>query len=344
MKQIAAPAAYISGRLPPQMQHRVATVREFADNARLVPKHPAIMSTNTIPRNGILALIALCVVWGYTWVILKEGVRFADPWTYAALRTVPGALLLFGLAALRGESLRLMSPKHVLLLGLWQTAGFNGLVSWALVSGAAGKTAVLVYTMPFWTLLIAWPVLGERIRGLQWAAVALSAGGLVLIIEPWALKGSATANALAILTGMCWAVAAVLTRLWRQHLNVGTVALTAWQMLLGGVVLAVAAQFLSQRPTQWTPYFIFLLGYATVFGTVLGWALWFYVLKLLPAGIAGLAVMAVPAIGVLSSHWQLGEQPTGIEGAGMALIVLSLALLSLQALRVQRIAARNNPS
>lgn len=325
----------------------MAVNQEFADNARLAATPRATdtlnMSTTAIPRQGIIALIALCLVWGYTWVILKEGVRYADPWVYAALRTVPGALLLFGLAALRGESLRLVSPKHVLLLGLWQTAGFNGLVSWALVSGAAGKTAVLVYTMPFWTLLIAWPVLGERIRGLQWAAVALSAAGLVLIIEPWELKGSAAANALAILTGMCWAIAAVLTRRWRKYLNVGTVALTAWQMLLGGIVLALAAHFLAARTTQWTPYFVFLLGYATLFGTVLGWALWFYVLKLLPAGIAGLAVMAVPAIGVLSSHWQLGEQPTAIEGAGMILIVLSLALLSLQALRGSRVNNRPDP-
>jgi len=293
-----------------------------------------------LPRQGILALIALCVVWGYTWVILKEGVRFADPWDYATLRTLPGALLLFAIAAWRGETLALQSPRRVFILGLWQTAAFNGLVSWALVSGAAGKTAVLVYTMPFWTVLIAWPVLGERIRGLQWLAVALSAAGLLLVLEPWALQGSLAANTLAVLTGVSWAIAAVLTRRWRAHLAVGTFALTAWQMLLGGLVLAVAGFFLSARPAEWTPYFWFLLTYATLFGTVLGWALWFYVLKLLPAGIAGLAVMAVPAIGVLSSRLQLGEQPGGVESAGMLLIGASIAVLSWAAWR-NRAAARD---
>lgn len=288
---------------------------------------------NPLPRSGILALIALCAVWGYTWVILKEGVRYADPWDYAALRTLPGAALLFLLAVLRGESLALRSPRHVLILGLWQTTAFNALVSWALLSGAAGKTAVLVYTMPFWTLLIAWPVLGERIRGPQWLAVALSAAGLVLVIEPWSLAGTVHANLLAMLTGVSWAVAAVLTRRWRERIGAGTVALTAWQMLLGGLVLGLCSLFLSDRPVQWTPHFWFLLGYATLFGTVLGWALWFYVLKLLPAGIAGLAVMAVPAIGVLSSRLQLGEQPGPVESAGMILIGASLAVLSWSALR-----------
>ncbi len=293
-----------------------------------------------LPRAGVLALIALCAVWGYTWVILKEGVRYADPWDYATLRTIPGAILLFGLAALRGEKLALQSPRHVFILGLWQTTAFNALVSWALVSGAAGKTAVLVYTMPFWTVLIAWPVLGERIRGLQWLAVALSAAGLILVVEPWSLQGTPVANALAVLTGVSWAVAAVLTRRWRDRLGAGTVALTAWQMLLGGLVLGVCGFFLSARPVQWTPHFLFLLGYATLFGTALGWALWFYVLKLLPAGVAGLAVMAVPAIGVLSSRLQLGEQPGTVESIGMALIVASLAVLSWAALRQRGIANR----
>lgn len=291
------------------------------------------MSHTPLPRSGILALIALIAVWGYTWVILKEGVRFADPWDYATLRTVPGAILLFIIAAWRGESLALQSPRHVFMLGLWQTAAFNGLVSWALVAGAAGKTAVLVFTMPFWTVLMAWPLLGERIRGLQWLAVALSAAGLLLVLEPWALKGSFAANTLAVLTGFSWAVAAVLTRRWRHHLAVGTFALTAWQMLFGGLVLAVAGFFLSARPIEWTPYFGFLIAYATLFGTVLGWALWFYVLKLLPAGVAGLAVMGVPAIGVLASRLQLGEQPGAVESAGMLLIGASIAVLSWTALR-----------
>ena len=311
-----------------------ARITHNADaRTRAAPSRMPSLTPTQLPRSGILALIALCAVWGYTWVILKEGLRFADPWDYSALRTLPGALLLFLIAKLRGENLALQSPGRVFMLALWQTTAFNALVSWALVSGAAGKTAVLVYTMPFWTLLIAWPVLGERIRGAQWLAVALSAAGLLLVIEPWSLEGTPQANLLALLTGVSWAISAVLTRRWRAHLAVGTFALTAWQMLLGSLVLVVCAQFLSTRTVEWTPYFWFLLCYATLFGTVLGWALWFYVLKLLPAGVAGLAVMAVPAVGVLSSRLQLGEQPGAVESAGMVLIGASLAVLSWGALR-----------
>jgi drug/metabolite transporter (DMT)-like permease len=44
--------------------------------------------------------------------------------------------------------------------------------TWALVEGGPGKTAVLIFTMPIWTLLLAWPILGERVRGKQWLAAA----------------------------------------------------------------------------------------------------------------------------------------------------------------------------
>ena len=44
--------------------------------------------------------------------------------------------------------------------------------------------------MPFWLLLLAWAFLGERLRGVQWLAVALALCGLVLVLEPWRLQGT----------------------------------------------------------------------------------------------------------------------------------------------------------
>ena len=64
------------------------------------------------------------------------------------------------------------SWKAIAITGLVQTTINFGSTTMALAEGGAGRTSVLVFTMPFWTLLIAWPVLGERVRGLQWVASA----------------------------------------------------------------------------------------------------------------------------------------------------------------------------
>jgi len=284
-------------------------------------------------RSGIAALVLLSLIWGYTWVAMKEAVRFADPLDFSALRAMAGSFLLF--AALMGlkKPVRLQAPGRTFLFGLFQTTGFNALAAWALYTGAAGKTAVLVYTLPFWTLLIAWPVLGERLRGLQWPAMLLAAAGLMLVLEPWQPAGTLISKLLALATALSWAISAVLAKKWRNELQADLLGLTAWQMLMGGVVLTVIALSVPTRPIQWTPYFWLMFVYCTLAGSIAGWLLWLFILRRLPAGIAGLSIMAVPALGVLFAHLQLGERPAAAEATGMLLIGASLALLSWHALR-----------
>jgi len=283
-------------------------------------------------RSGIAALILLSLIWGYTWVAMKEAIRFADPFDFSALRTIAGALLMFGAMLWLKKPFRLRAPGRTLVFGLFQTTGFNALAAWALYTGAAGKTAVLVYTLPFWTMLIAWPLLGERLRGLQWGATALAAAGLAMVLEPWQLAGTIVSKLLALATALSWALSAVLAKKWRDDLERDVLSLTAWQMLMGGAVLTVIALAIPARPVDWTPYFWIVLVYCTLAGSVAGWLLWLFILQRLPAGIAGLSIMAVPALGVLFARLQLGEQPSAAEWAGMLLIGASLALLSWHAL------------
>lgn len=267
---------------------------------------------------------------------MKEALRFADPFDFSALCTIRGAPLMFAAMLWLRKPFRLRSPGRTLVFGLFQTTAFNAFAAWALVSGAAGKTAVLVYTFPFWTLLFAWPLLGERIRGLQWPAAGLAAAGLVLVLEPWHLGGTLASKLLALATAVAWAISAVLAKKWRAELEPDLLALNAWQMLMGGIVLTAITLVMPSRPVEWTPYFWVMLIYCTVFGTVAGWLLWLFILQRLPASIAGLSIMAVPALGVLASRVQLGERPGGVEFTGMLLIGASLALLSWPSLREGR--------
>lgn len=284
-------------------------------------------------RKAVAALCLLSLIWAYNWIMLKEGLRFSGPFDYAALRTVPSVALLFAAMVWMKKPLAPSAPGRLLLLGLFQTTGFLCFASWALVAGAVGKSTVLVYTFPFWTLLFAWPMLGERIRGLQWLAIVLAAVGLVLVLEPWNLAGSFASRVYAVLAGVCWAVSSVIAKRWRNEGNFDLLPVTAWQMLLGGAAGVVIALLVPSRPVEWTPYFLLVLGYGIVLGSVAGWLLWLYILKHLPAGIAGLSMMAVPALGVLLSKLHYGEEPGRIEITGMLLIGASLALLSWLTLR-----------
>jgi drug/metabolite transporter (DMT)-like permease len=283
----------------------------------------------------LLAISVLAVIWGYNWIMMKVGVTYAPPFTFAALRALLGALMLFGVMALLRRSFAPRPLGALALIGLLQTTGFIGFSTWALAVAGAGKTVVLVYTMPFWIVLFGWPLLGERIRGLQWPAFVVGLTGLILLLNP-KTGGSVAGDVLAILAGLTWGLASIVAkRLYRSH-DTDLIALTAWQMLLGAIPLAIVALMLPAPPLVWSAPLIVALAYNVIPATALSWLLWMYALKRLPAATAGMALLANPLVGVIAAWLQLGERPGPIEIGGMVLIGLALLMIAGQALREDR--------
>ncbi|MGH8744323.1 MAG: DMT family transporter, partial [Burkholderiales bacterium] len=274
---------------------------------------------------------------GYNWVVMKKVLAFCGPFDFAALRTFFGALCLFAVLAWMKKPLKVVEFKSTLLLGLLQTTVFTALIMWAVVDGGAGKTAVLSYTMTFWLLILAWPFLGERIHGMQWLAVALALAGLFFILQPWHPQGSLASSIIATAAGIVWAVSVIVAKKLRSRVELDLLSLTAWQMLLGSVVLVVVTLYIPQQPIELTGYFWFAVIYNAVLGTALAWLLWLYVLQRMPAGSAGLGSLMVPVVGVLSAWLELGEQPQQWDIAGMLLIGAALLLLSLLGIREPKV-------
>ena len=275
----------------------------------------------------LLAFSLLCLVWGYNWVVMKQALQYAAPFDFVAWRTLPAALLLFAVMLARRRPLVPTAPLALFVLGTLQTAGFLGLATWALLEGGAGKTAVLAYTMPFWTLMLAWPLLGERLAPAQWLAAAIALSGLVLVVEPWRLSGTLASDLLAIGAGISWAASAVLAKWLRARRSIDLLSLTAWQMLFGAIILTLIAVLVPSRPTQWTPEFVAMLLYNIVPATAGAWLAWLHLLHRMSAGTASLSVLLVPVVGLLASRMQLDERPGAVELSGMILIGSGLLLL-----------------
>jgi len=281
----------------------------------------------------LTAFAVLALLWGYNWVVMKVAMRYSGPLDFAVLRAGFGVLLLFLLLiALRAP----LKPRHVartVWLGIFQTTGFVGLISWSLADGAAGKSAVLAYTMPFWVIVLGWPFLGERLRGWQWAAVALAFAGLMLVLEVWDTSGGFVNSMLALGAGASWGVSVVIVKKIPVEGRDELLSMTAWQMLYGFVPLVTLAVWVPQPPIVWSPAFVAALAYNAVGGMAIATLLWLYILQRLPATISGLSSLIVPIVGVVAAWLQLGERPTPAEGLGMALILAALALVILTGTR-----------
>ncbi len=283
-----------------------------------------------------MALAAIPLLWGYNWVIMKESLQYCNPFIFSALRTFFASFILFFL--LYRETGSIM-PKNITLLiftGLFTTGGGVGVAIWALNNGGAGKTAVLVWTMPFWILILAWPILSEKIRGLRWIVVGLASSGLTLILAPWNVTLDLFGSLLAVLAGFMMGFGAILVKIMRKKGDFDIMSVTAWQFFFGGIPIGIVAVFIPTQPTQWTPTLIGGLTYNIVFAAALANLFWFYCLKHLPAGTVGMSMMAVPVIGVVSAALKLGEKPLPLEIFGMVLILCSIILLSVLDLRVRQ--------
>ena len=278
---------------------------------------------------AFLALFMLTLIWGYNWVVMKIGVQYASPFQFATLRTLLGSVILFVLIFLTKRPLAIKEFPTMLVLGLLQTCGFTGLLIWALVEGGAGKTSVLTYTMPFWVMLLGWPMLGEKVQGWQWLAVVFALFGIVLIFDPLHIKSDGFSMFLALCSGVSWALSAIISKnLHQRSPDLDLLNLTAWPMFLGSIPILVLALVMPAPPIQWTNTFILTVLFNVVLSGSVAWVLWLYALQILPAGVASMASMLAPVIGVIAAWIQLHEVPKTQELVGMVFIVLSLITIS----------------
>lgn len=276
----------------------------------------------------MVALFFLSLIWGYNWVVMKKSLQYMGPFDFNALRMVLGGVILLFFMLISGMSVRPREIFLTILLGLSQTAAGTGLILWALVSGGAGKTSILVYTMPFWILIFAWPILSEKIRGLNWLPVIMASAGMVLLLEPWTLKSTIFSEILAVIAGVFWALGAIIIKLMQKNPGFDLVSVTAWQFVYGSIPLVIVALLIPQQPPQWTPYLMTAVFYNAVLVCSIAFLLWTFIMKRLPAGVAGMGTLAVPVIGISASMLELGERPDTFEAWGMILILAALFLLT----------------
>lgn len=279
------------------------------------------------------ALVLTTLFWGYNWVQNKIASGYSTPFEFTALRSVLAAFVLFAALVLARKPLRPRVARYAFWIGVAQVGGFGLFTQSALVHGGVGKSAILAYTFPFWVALIAWPVLGERFKGLQLVAIPIALAGVALIMYPFDAVHGILSALFAIAGGLSWAVAAILTKLARRDPAYDTLNVTAWQMLFGAGVLTIGAGIAPHPPIVWSAAFILALTYNAVIANALGWFLWMYSLGRLPAGIASFAVLMVPVVSGIAAALQLHERPPAIQVLGIFVLLVALLVFSAQTLR-----------
>ena len=283
-------------------------------------------------RSGAyVALAALTLIWGMNWMAMKFGLRYAHPVVYNIERTLLAIAVLFAVMLWERRPLRPESWVAVVVTGFFQTTINFGATTMALAGGGAGRTSVLVFTMPFWTMLIAWPVLHERVRGTQWLAVGFALVGVVLVVEPWHWEGELAPKLWATLSGFGWAAGSIATKYYQRRHRLDLLNLLTWQMVAGIIPICLIPVVYPLPPAEWNIVYAAALSYAGVVATAIGFILWSAILVWLPAGTASLNMFAIPVIALVSSMLVFAERLTALEWLGIASIGTGLVIVSIRA-------------
>lgn len=288
------------------------------------------------PGRALLLVPLLGLLWGFNWPAVRISLTEIAPWTLRAAGMSFAGLVLVAVALARGVPLVVPRAQWLRLVvaGFLSIAAFNVLLAFAQLAAPTSRAAILTFTMPIWATLLARFVLREAFDGRRLAGLALGIAGLLCLGLPLIAAGQLSLGLmLALLAAVSWALGTIVTKRW--PVAAPALVIAAWQLLIGGLVAGVGMLVFEGLPVLrlLSPRVVAALGFHIIGAQALAYFLWFTVVARLPAGIASLGTLMVPAVGVLGSVLLLGERPTPTDWLGLALVVAASGAIMIPARR-----------
>jgi len=299
-----------------------------------------VQAGGAVPVGTLLLIGAVTLLWGLNWPAMRAAVVELSPLTFRVVCVVVAGAGLLGIAALGREPMwpRPAAWRPILLLSLVNVTGWQMLSAFALQHIGGGHGAIIAYTMPIWATLLSALWLKERVDGRKILALGLGmAGMLALFGKDLGALGETPLGMLYMLgAALCWALATVGIKTYRW--GIGIVALSGWQLVIGGLPIVIAWLWLEPDPdfSRLTWRGVLAAGYAATVALIFCFTAYNKIVTLLPASVAAVSTLAIPVVGVLASALLLGE-PVGFgEIAALALVLVALSLALLPARRAAR--------
>ena len=276
-----------------------------------------------VPHARHFVLLGLTVlIWGYNWIPLKIGATAIDPWWFGAWRVAGGALTLFAVLALARRPMAPPPGRAFIWVGIAQVGGLVAFSTLALHFGGVANVASLIFTMPVFTALFAYAVLGERLTLPRIVWLIVAAAGIATVASGIRSPNEIAGAVLAACGGASWALGNVLQR--RAAYRVDMLRLVAWQQLVATVPLVVLAVALGHPVAHLDTGVIVAALFTAAVGSGVAWLWWGRALAELPANTVALASFTIPVIATLSAWIQFGAAPPPLTAIGLAIVTVGL--------------------
>lgn len=275
--------------------------------------------------------------WALNFTLMKFLLLDWPPLFSRGLAGLVGATALALLALFLGEPLAL--PRRLVgrILGeaLTNVFAWMGFSTLALLWLPVGQNLLLIYTMPIWAMLLAWPINGTKPTRRNVLSLTLGLAGVVLLFG-----GQGTVFRREELMGFALSLGAALlfalgTVLNRTPIAMPFVARTAWQVGLGCLpMMLLGLIFEHPRFSALSPAGFGIMIYMAIVAMALCYVTWFAALRYLAPSTASASLLSVPVLGMVLAAMLLGE-PFGLQQAIALVLTLSGVALALQSARVE---------
>lgn len=291
------------------------------------------MTEQGVSRRALVLLIVLTLVWGTNWPLFAFAVKEISVWTFRAVAVSLAGVTLLAVARARGQSLAI--PRQY-----WLSIGLGTcfyLVYWNIASTysailiPSGQSAVLGFTMPLWSALISWLVLGERLSGRMLLGLLFGGAAVLLLMVPGlaAYANAPLGFALGLSAGLGWAIGTLILK--RGKVLVPATVLTGWQLLITALPTTLGALWFGDgrwfMPSWQT---LVVVAYIALVPMSIGNVAWFSIVGMLPVNVAGLSTIMVPMVAMVSGALVHGEPLGPTQWAAMLCCAVALSLVLLR--------------
>ncbi|MDO3411884.1 DMT family transporter [Saccharibacillus sp. CPCC 101409] len=286
--------------------------------------------TNLSPKKTLGMVLFLVLIWGINWPLTKMALDHTPPLLFSGMRTLLGGLILLPVALLtRPGKLRWKSNAGIYIaLALLNIVGYYGLQTIGIGYLPAGLFSTLVFLQPILLGIFSRLWLGESLGRLKAAGLLLGFAG-VGVISLGGLEGrlSPLGIALALLSALCWALGTIYTK--KQGARIDSVWAVTVQLLLGGTALMLLGSGTeSWSAVQWTPDFIGILLFISVFVIAGGWMIYFLLIENGEVSTVGAYTFLIPVLSNVFSIVLLRESATITLLIGLLMIAGSIMLVN----------------
>lgn len=278
----------------------------------------------------IASLTAVYLIWSSTYLAMRIVVVDLPPLLSASLRFITAGVVMLVIALRRGARMpSLRDALRVAPAGVFLFVGGNGFVSIASQSLASGGIAVVCATMPLWTGVLGYLV-GERPTGREWLSLLVGFVGVLVLLGSPSLSGKPAHIAVAIASPILWAIGSLIARRARDVGGAHAALLgPALQMLTGGIALGIVALVRGEQlPIDASASSWLALGYLIVFGSLVGFTAYAWLLRNARPTVATSYAYVNPILAVLLGAVLYGE-PLSWSTAAANILIVGAVMLAL---------------